>query len=133
MANHLEETATLISDTTAAMLIIKSLDSSASLELSEYTQQWYVSARIEISDGSCLSSVTEHEDTPDVAVRAYLNRITEVGVHDHEHVLVTHPHTEDGRQRRHWRWNGRAFTEEPVEWFRETARRKNGSYSQEEK
>jgi hypothetical protein len=123
-----KETAILPSDTTAAMLIIKALDPRASLELSEYTGQWYVSARIEVSDGSCLSGITEHEHAPDVAVRAFLNRITEVGVHDHEHVLVTFPHTEDGRQRRHWRWTGRAFTEEPVEWFRErSARRTNGS------
>jgi hypothetical protein len=108
------EPASVISDMTAAMLIIKSLDPSASLELSEYTQQWYVSARIDISDGACLSGVTEHEDTPDVAVRAFLNRITEVGQHDHEHVLVTRFHGE----RRHHRWNGRAFVEEPVDWFR---------------
>lgn len=52
-------------DTKRNMLLIKSLDNDASLRLSEYTEGWYVSARIEVVNGSFLTGPNFHGDTPD--------------------------------------------------------------------
>ena len=95
------------------MLLIKSLDDGASLKFSEYTKQWYIEARIEVSDGCVLTGGTEHADTPTLAVSRYLNYLKAVPL---DKVIVTHAGRDD---RRHWRWNGAAFTEQPVEWFRD--------------
>jgi len=46
------------------------------LDFSEFTGQWYVSASIEISDGSFSSGITEHRDSPGEAVDAFWDRIT---------------------------------------------------------
>lgn len=95
---------------TENMLLIKALDSSASLDLSTYTRQWYVSARIEISDGACLSSVTAHRDTPDLAVLAFINALMAVDSNQFDRCIVTNSFRDARRQ---YVWNGAAFAEVP--------------------
>lgn len=90
-----------------AMLLIQTLDPNAHIGFSDITGQWYVSAHIEIGGDGFLSGGTEHRDTPEDAVRAYLAHLTSI---DLGRYLVT---KFDG-QRRHWRWNGAAFREEYV-------------------
>lgn len=95
------------------MLLIKSLDPAAHLEFSEWTAQWWVSARIEVSNGAILTSLTSltsHRDTPETAVFAFLDNLRAIPV---DQVLVTH--SMDRKRRRHYRWNGAAFVEEPRE------------------
>ena len=89
------------------MLQIKSLDSDATIGLSEYTGKWYVVAEIEIGGDGLLSGVTEHESTPEAAIDAYFDRLTQV---DLQHYIVTGYY---GKDLRHWRWNGAAFSEVP--------------------
>lgn len=86
------------------MLMIKSLDSEASLHFSEHTSQWYVSARIDTGGDGLLSGIVEHASTPHDAVDAFFCRLTNV---DRDHYLVTGY----SDTRRHWRWNGAAFVE----------------------
>jgi hypothetical protein len=95
-------------DVATAMLQIKSLDDGAVIEYSEWTHQWYVTAKVEISDGALLSGITEHERTPDLAVLAYIDRLRAVDYSDVDHVLVTR------NPREHWRWNGAAFVRVPL-------------------
>ncbi len=104
-----------MTDLDNAMLLINSIDSSASLRFSRFTRRWYVESKIEVSDGVILSGITEHRSTPADAVHAFLNVLQEVPL---DKVLVTKAMTE----RRHWRWNGAAFAEEPVKWLSERAR-----------
>lgn len=94
-----------------AMLLIKSLDPKANLEFSEWTQKWFVAADIEISDGCIIGGITEHRDTPDQAVLAFLARLQGVDYGDLENVIVTNSLRPE---RRHWRWNGAAFVEVPL-------------------
>lgn len=101
---------------TEAMLLIKTMDNGAMLKLSEWTGKWYVEAQVEVSDGVVLSGVTEHEDSPEQAVHAYLARLAEVDVNDFGRVLVTRAYA--GDERRHWRWNGAAFANEPLDAFK---------------
>jgi len=89
------------------MLLIKSIDLRAHLEFSEWTKQWYVEARIDIGGDGLLSGGSEHRDTPQEAVVAYMERLCEI---DLDHYLVTNA---GGDARRHWRWNGAAFAELP--------------------
>jgi hypothetical protein len=93
----------LKASTNQAMLLIKSLDTNAHLGYSEWTGQWYVSARIDIGGDGVLRGGSEHRNTPDEAVSAYLSWLTDVDV---DHYLVT------SNPRRHWRWNGAAFAEQ---------------------
>lgn len=86
------------------MLHIKALDPRASLEFSEWTGQWYVSASVEIGDGGCLVGICEHRPTPDLALSAFLDAARGL---DLDHYLVSRHYGE----RRHWRWNGAAFAE----------------------
>lgn len=91
------------------ILLIKSLDPQAHVAFSEYTGRWYVSAHIEISDGAILSGISEHAPTVEAALRLYVGRLVAVDTHDTDHVIVSrYP------ERRHWRWNGFAFTETPM-------------------
>lgn len=95
-------------DTTRTMLLIKSLYNDAHLALSEYTGQWFVMARINIGGDGLLTGGTEHRDTPQEAVAAYMDWLTNV---PRDKYLVVN----DGREnRRHYRWNGAAFTEIPI-------------------
>lgn len=87
------------------MFSIKALDHDAHLCLSEYTGQWYVEAKVEISDGSILSSPTEHRETPELAVWAFVDRLQSITL---DEVIVAKP----TGQRRHYRWNGAAFAEQ---------------------
>lgn len=100
-----------MSEVTREMLLIKSLDNSASVVLSEWTRKWLVMARISIGDGAVLSSICEHADTPQAAVRAYFEALCDVDQSDTEHYLVTREGTD---QRRHFRWNGAAFVDQPL-------------------
>lgn len=93
---------------TQAMLAIKSLDDSASLHLSSFTGQWYVAARIYISDGEFLRGAADHADSPEGAVSSFLERLTRVRAPE---IVVTRP---DDVDRRHWRWNGSFFTDVPI-------------------
>jgi hypothetical protein len=87
------------------MLQILALDAEACLKFSDYTQQWYIASRIEKTNGSILTGMVEHRDTPTQAVLAFHGALTDI---DRDHVLVT----DAGREtRRHWRWNGGAFVE----------------------
>lgn len=90
------------------MLLIKSLDNDASLLLSEWTGQWYVSARIEMGDGAILTGGTEHRDTPTEAINAYMDWLTSVPIGKYLVIHAYHP------ERRHYRWNGAAFAEIPL-------------------
>lgn len=94
-------------DINQAMLQIKSLDSSAHIEFSEYTDKWYVSTRISIGGDGFLRGITEHRDSPEEAVHAYLAALQRVDEHDLDHYLVT----THRNGRRHSRWNGAAFAE----------------------
>lgn len=94
-----------------AMLHIMALDPDASVQFSPYTGKWFVSARIDIGDGAVLASVTEHRSDMAEAVTAYLERLKKVDVNDIEHFLVTGCL---GGDRRHWRWNGATFVQEPL-------------------
>ena len=87
------------------MLKIKALDVGAHLEYSEYSQQWYVEAQIEVGGDGMLVSVCEHKDSPDEAVEWFFDAITTV---DRDHYLVANGYG----SRRHWRWNGAAFAEQ---------------------
>lgn len=91
---------------THMMLLIQSLDPHASLLLSKWTRKWYVSARIEISDGVMLRGGAKHRDTPVEAIYAYLEWLIDV---PSDEMLVTRASYDD---RRYWRWNGAAFAEE---------------------
>lgn len=86
------------------MLVIQALDPGASVNYSTYTRSWYVSASIEIGNGSILSGVTEHCENVFDAIAAFFNRIADL---PHGEYVVTRYH---GR-RREWRWNGAAFAE----------------------
>lgn len=96
---------------TQDFLMIMSLDPEAAISFSEYTGQWYVQARIEVGDGDVLQGMTEHRDTPEDAVNAYMARLKEINYHQATHFLVTRRF---GDRRQHWRWNGVTFMEEPV-------------------
>ena len=96
----------------AAMLQIKALDGEAHIEFSEWTGQWYMRARIDVSDGACLTSLGDHRATPAEAVWAFYCALCQVDLHDFAHVLVTRAGHDD---RRHWRWNGATFKEEQLD------------------
>lgn len=95
---------------TENMLLILALDSDATLRLSPYTRQWFVQARIEISDGTILSGVTEHNKTPDLAVLSFINRLMAVNTDQFTHCIVAKAHSDERRQ---YLWNGAAFAEVP--------------------
>lgn len=90
-----------------AMLAIKTLDNRACIRFSEWTGQWYVEAKVEVSDGVCLRGGSEHRDSPTAAVYAYLDMLRAVGL---DEVIVAY----FGDERRHFRWNGYAFAEVPM-------------------
>ena len=92
---------------TTEMRIIHVLDPNASLHLSEYTGKWYVSSQIHISNGALISGISEHRDSPEDAVSAHLARLVNVGPAE---VVVTGENRNRGG-RRHWRWNGHAWTD----------------------
>lgn len=98
-----------MNDITRQMLVIKSLDPSASLGLSEVTGRWYVSARIEIGGDGMLRSIGSHADSPQVVVAEYFDALVRAGENYPKQVLVTNAYS----NRREWRWNGAAFAEVP--------------------
>lgn len=95
---------------TENMLLIKALAPSASLQLSTFTRKWYVDARIEISDGCMLSGVTEHRDTPDLAVLAFINTLMAIDSNQFDRCIVANAMVGERRQ---YVWNGAAFAEVP--------------------
>ncbi len=95
-------------DTTRTMLLIKSLYNDAHVALSEYTGQWFVSARIDIGGDGLLTGGKEHRDSPQEAVAAYMEWLTSV---PYDKYLVVNGGREN---RRHYRWNGGAFAEIPI-------------------
>jgi hypothetical protein len=89
----------------AAMRIIQSLDHSASIGYSSYTDGWYVKSNIEISDGHSLTSETFHEATPDEAVAVYLLGLQKVELGGTRYVIAR-----PAGERIAYQWNGAAFT-----------------------
>lgn len=87
------------------MLAIKSLDPRASIHFSEYTGMWYVEARINVSDGCLLTSISGHRSTPVGAVAAFFDQLLAIRSSE---VLVAHP----AGARREYRWNGASFVEQ---------------------
>lgn len=96
-----------------AMRLIQSLDSAAHIDYSVWTGGWYVSARVNIGGNGFLRGITEHRGTPEDAVFAYLARLQDVNYDTLDSYLVTESASK--HRRRHWRWNGAAFVEQPVE------------------
>lgn len=94
-----------LTDAGRSMLLIKSLDPGAVLTFSEYTNGWYVQARIDIGDGVMLGGVIEHRPTPDAAVDAFIVRITAVEAPEYVAVRANYD------DRRNVRWNGAAFVD----------------------
>lgn len=101
---HYESEGTM-HETTRQMFLIKSIDRDAHLALSEWTQGWFVASGIWICDGVIEHGITEHRDTPDEAVAAFLEVLCNV---PHGKSIRTGPHDAV----RHWRWNGAAFAED---------------------
>lgn len=87
------------------MLMIKSIDPGASLEFSDFTEAWFVNSSIWIYDDGALQGFSEHEETPELAVSVFLDKIKAV---QGDEYLVTGFSTDS---RRHYRWNGVAFAE----------------------
>ena len=90
------------------MLTILSLDPSASLVYSQYTDKWFVSARIEIANGATLQGMCEHSPTVHQAINDFLNRLKQVGNTPetrYKEALKAHP---DGEPH-YYIWNGAAF------------------------
>jgi len=94
------------------LLLIKSIDTSAHLDFSPYTGKWFVASHLNTSDGALQRGVCEHRDTPELAVRAFLYALAAISL---DEVIVGRV----GDERRHYRWNGAAFVEEPVAWMRD--------------
>jgi len=94
-----------------AMLLIQSIDRTAKLEFSEYTRCWYIDSCLWLSQGYIQSGIVEHRGTPEQAVLAFLERLRTAEL---DHIIVGK--SADG-ERRHYRWNGGTFVEEPVKWF----------------
>ena len=90
----------------ARMDLIQSLDQDAHTNYSWVTRQYYVTARIEIGDGVCLTSICEHRATPDEAIDAYLDALKRIDLTDDAFLVTTYK-----QRRREWRWNGSAFVE----------------------
>lgn len=84
---------------------IMALDPNAHVAFSIYTGQWYLSARIEVSDGKIVSTLSQHRDTPDQAVLAFFNTLVAVSSPS---IVVTNGLRPE---RRNWRWNGACFVE----------------------
>jgi hypothetical protein len=88
------------------MLTILALDEHASVHFSLGTGKWYVSSRLEITDGSILRGVTMHRETPDEAVRDFLLELQEIKYGSKERIVANAMTGE----RREYQWNGAAFT-----------------------
>jgi hypothetical protein len=56
----------------------------AELKYSVYTEKFYVSSNISIVEGSLLTSITEHRNTPEDAIFAFHERIFEAKLNDKE-------------------------------------------------
>ena len=89
------------------MLMIQSMTRDVAIRFSDVTQLWYVTSNIEIGDGSLLSSISEHADTPGRAVRMFFKRIT--NLEPNQFLVVG-----SWGDRKHFTWNGAAFVGQPV-------------------
>lgn len=89
-------------DTNTAMLNIMALDNDAKIIFSEYTNKWYVAARIEQGGDGFLTGLVTHQDTPDEAVDAYFADLCAVSKPLY---LVT----DISFGRKCWRWDGTEF------------------------
>jgi hypothetical protein len=92
-------------DITRGLLLLHGIDPTATLNYSTYTGQFYVSSRAEVTDGSIASGVTEHRDTPQEAVQAFLRRLQEVKAP--RRILTSGMLS----PRREWLWNGATWVE----------------------
>lgn len=98
------------------MLLIKSLDPGAKLAYSEYTDKFYVSSSIEISNGYILSGTTEHREGKEQAVNAFLDRLK--NLKEDEFIVTRYK----GKYRREYKWNGAGFQECTRDWVLEAQR-----------
>lgn len=91
--------------TNEQMLTILAIDPTANLLMSDFTAKWYMDSSCEISNGSgTTTGVTEHRDSPEAAITAVYNRLTEAR---HPKYIVSRHYGE----KRCYRWNGAAFAE----------------------
>lgn len=87
------------------MLMLQAISPDVSVLFSEYTRQWYVSARrLEVGNGMMLTGTAEHRDTVEQAVQAIFERLTNTAMD--EYVVGEYL-----GQRREYRWNGATFAE----------------------
>jgi len=84
--------------------ILQSIDATAHLAYSQYTDKFYVASRIEIGDGFLLTGGTEHREEKKDAVEALLEKLKAVV----EPGYVVGSYMD---QRREYRWNGHTFAE----------------------
>lgn len=92
------------------MKLLFALDPRAHLVYSDYTDKWFVSARIEIAQNGMLSGITEHRDSVGRAIEYFLERLKEVGNTPetrYKQALKARPNGEY----RYYTWNGAAFAE----------------------
>lgn len=99
MAEHADE-----------MRLILSLDPSAHLCYSTYTDKWFVSARIDVTHDGLLSGIVEHRDTVRGAIDAFLHALKLVGNTDETRFNQAIKATPQGEPR-YYTWNGAAFAE----------------------
>lgn len=79
------------------------------IDYSEYTGKFYVTARVEVSNGSFLRGVTEHRSTSQDAVIAYAERIMAVVAPE---MVVVGAFTPERQQ---WRWeDGERWSSVPL-------------------
>lgn len=79
-----------------AMRLIQELDPEAKIDFSTWSDKWYVTSRVYIGDGAVISSPTEHRETPQDAVYAYIEKLTNLRENE---FLITHQ-----PDRKEWRW-----------------------------
>lgn len=76
-----------------------------SLEFSDFTGQWFLSASIGVCDGMFEEGITEHRFTPIDAIEAFWRHVTEI---DNKHYLSVY---RGDRARWNGRWNGYMWAE----------------------
>ena len=87
------------------MRAIRSIDPTAVITWSEYTGQFYVEAKIDISDGSVLTRCAEHRADPSEALRAYWQRIKTLTA---DETVAVRAGSADSRE---FRWTGFLWAE----------------------
>lgn len=95
-----------------AMRLIQILDDSAKISFSQWTGKFFVTARIEISNGSVLRGLAEHENSPITAVFSYLEALQKVTLTSDARI-VTNGYRPTRQQ---WYWNGVGWALDNERW-----------------